>query len=105
MIKRFIIKTLIALCMLLPLFGGGISVNAENEQPKEMNVLGSKETDPRSLNVENRTTTVTLSLPAAEYKNSIDIVFLADTSSSTTNKNIDFGENIATIRLSMLPVL
>ncbi len=55
-------------------------------------VQGSKEASPTELDPENNETTVTLQLPAGQYKNEYDIVFVMDSSSSTTNSDIDFSE-------------
>ena len=47
-------------------------------------ISGSKKADPTELG-DDKTTTITISLPSAEYQNEIDIVFVADNSSSTDN--------------------
>ncbi|MBO5518295.1 MAG: hypothetical protein J6A42_09490 [Firmicutes bacterium] len=65
------------------------------EDPAEgqsFDVQGSKTAAPTELDPENRETTVTLQLPAGEYKNEYDIVFVMDSSSSTVNSDIDFSE-------------
>lgn len=55
-------------------------------------VQGSKEASPTELDPTQRETTVTLQLPAGQYKNEYDIVFVMDSSSSTVNNDIDFSE-------------
>ena len=54
-----------------------------NNPPSEFDVDGSKVAFPTSLVCPDRETTVTLSLPSAEYQNAVDIVFVTDSSSST----------------------
>ena len=51
-------------------------------------VQGSKEATPTELDPTQRETTVTLQLPAGEYKNKIDIVFTMDSSSSAKNSKV-----------------
>ena len=55
-------------------------------------VDGFKGAAPNLLICPDRETTVTLSLPSAEYKAAYDIVFVMDSSSSTANSSIDFSE-------------
>ena len=54
----------------------------------EFEVSGSKTADPTFLSGDDRETTVTLSLPSAEYQNEIDIVFAMDSSSSAQNSTV-----------------
>lgn len=61
------------------------------EETTKFDVSGSKTADPTELEGDDRETTVTLSLPSAEYKYVYDIVFVMDSSSSTTNNNVNFG--------------
>lgn len=61
---------------------GSDSGDADSDQQNDSRISGSKTADPTELG-EDRTTTVTLSLPALEYQNEIDIVFVADNSNST----------------------
>ena len=63
-----------------------------NNPPSEFDVDGSKVASPTELACPNRQTTVTLSLPSAEYKPAYDVVFVMDSSTSTQNSNIDFSE-------------
>jgi Mg-chelatase subunit ChlD len=63
-----------------------------NNPPSEFDVDGSKVASPTELACPNRQTTVTLSLPSAEYKPAYDVVFVMDSSTSTQNNNIDFSE-------------
>ena len=58
-------------------------------------VNGSKTASPTALDPEHRDTTVTLSLPSAEYQNKIDIVFVMDDSTSTANSNLNFSKNVS----------
>ncbi|MBQ9037493.1 MAG: Cna B-type domain-containing protein [Erysipelotrichaceae bacterium] len=51
-------------------------------------VSGSKTAEPTELDSSNRETTITLSLPSAEYQNEIDIVFAMDSSSSAHNSAV-----------------
>jgi hypothetical protein len=57
--------------------------DATQEAKNGFDVDGSKGAAPNVLVCPNRQTTVTLSLPSAEYQNAIDIVFVTDSSSST----------------------
>ena len=57
-------------------------------------VKGSKTASPTELDPENRETTVTLQLPAGEYQNAVDIVFVMDNSTSTKNSGIDFSQYV-----------
>ncbi|MBO4359379.1 MAG: VWA domain-containing protein, partial [Eubacteriaceae bacterium] len=64
-----------------------------------MNKPSSEDPDPELTNnpaAPALTTTVTLSLPSAETKNVVDIVFVMDKSTSTKNSNIDFSETAMT---------
>ena len=72
---------------------GDVAEPAENSETEGTNfdVQGSKKASPTELNPDNPDTTVTLQLPAGEYKNEYDIVFVMDSSSSTKNNNIDFA--------------
>ncbi|MBR0230223.1 MAG: VWA domain-containing protein, partial [Erysipelotrichaceae bacterium] len=87
------------LILLMAMFMMFMTVNADdtpapNYDPSWIEIDGSKTASPSALSVKKRNTTVTLSLPSAEYQNEIDLVFVADTSSSTTNNDINFGEYI-----------
>ena len=62
-----------------------------NNPPSEFDVDGSKVASPTELACPDRQTTVTLSLPSAEYKPTYDIVFVMDSSTSTMNSSIDFS--------------
>ena len=73
-------KMMTLLLAFFMILGLAAPVVAEGES---MDVSGSKEASPTLLQASERETTVTLSLPSAEYKNNIDIVFVMDSSSST----------------------
>ncbi|MCR4722991.1 MAG: Cna B-type domain-containing protein [Eubacteriales bacterium] len=62
------------------------------EETTEFDVSGSKTADPTELEGDDRETTVTLSLPSAEYQNKIDVVFVMDSSSSARNGSIFIDE-------------
>ena len=79
--KNRILGILLAIVMLLSVFPVGKLAFAADEQSFDVN--GSKKADPTELDSANRETTVTLSLPSAEYQNEIDIVFVTDSSTST----------------------
>ncbi|MBQ9815665.1 MAG: Cna B-type domain-containing protein [Lachnospiraceae bacterium] len=79
--KRFF-GILIALVLLLSFIPFGQTAFAEDEE-SSFDVNGSKTADPTELDSDHLETTVTLSLPSAEYQNEIDIVFVTDSSSST----------------------
>lgn len=64
-------------------------------------INGSKSVSPTELTNKNRETTVTLSLPSAEYKNEYDIVFVMDSSSSEKNSNIDFSSIVSSLMDSL----
>ncbi|MBQ1505441.1 MAG: Cna B-type domain-containing protein [Erysipelotrichales bacterium] len=81
MMKK-IMTLLLAFFMIL---GLAAPVVAEEES---MDVSGSKKTSPTLLQSSERETTVTLSLPSAEYQNKIDIVFTMDSSSSAKNSAV-----------------
>ena len=78
------------------------SMHAKAESTSgEFDVSGSKTASPTELDWEHRETTVTLSLPSAEYQNEIDIVFTMDSSSSA--KYIDFfRESVTSLFSSIL---
>lgn len=50
-------------------------------------VEGNKTASPAELNEKNRTTTAELSLPSAERKNEVDVVFVMDKSTSTQGQD------------------
>ena len=54
-------------------------------------VKGSKTASPTELKPGSLETTVTLSLPSAEYKNEADIIFVMDNSTSIFNSGLDFS--------------
>ena len=64
-----------------------------NNPPSEFDVDGSKKASPTELVCPHRETTVTLSLPSAEYQNAIDIVFAMDSSTSAENSTV-FTESV-----------
>jgi hypothetical protein len=69
-------------------FASGVT-DADGETQDEStswNVTGSKTASPTELSGDNTQTTVTLSLPEADYKAQADVVFLLDKSSSTDNE-------------------
>ncbi|MCR5067971.1 MAG: Cna B-type domain-containing protein, partial [Erysipelotrichaceae bacterium] len=96
-------KLLTLLFALVICFGSFVSVRAEEDpvtpEPEQeetkFDVSGSKTADPTFLEGDERETTVTLSLPSAEYQNDVYILFTADTSSSISNNDINFGEMAA----------
>ena len=88
---KTILSILFALLMSFSVFSVGKTVYAADDS---FDVSGSKTTEPTELNSDNRETTVTLSLPSAEYKNKIDVVFVMDNSTSTKNSGIDFSINV-----------
>ena len=59
----------------------------ETKTSNDPAVKGSKTANKTALTPEDREVEITLSLPSAEYKNEIDIVFVMDDSSSTKNGN------------------
>ena len=79
---------------------GGDSAG-ESESDNSYEVSGSKTADPTELG-EDRKTTVTISLPSAEYKNEIDIVFVMDKSTSTTNNDIEFADQVTDLLSDIL---
>lgn len=79
---------------------GSMQAKAESTS-EEFDVSGSKTASPTELDWKKRETTVTLSLPSAEYQNEIDIVFTMDSSSSA--KYIDFfRESVTSLFSSIL---
>ena len=83
---------------------GDVAEPAENSETEGTNfdVQGSKKASPTELNPDNPDTTVTLQLPAGEYKNEYDIVFVMDSSSSTKNNNIDFAIQVETLSKELI---
>ena len=77
-------KRLMALlCVSVMVLSGFSAMAAEStNSTTKFDVSGSKTAKPVELACPDRKTTVTLSLPSAEYKNKIDIVFAMDSSSS-----------------------
>lgn len=92
MIFKRISSFLFAFIMMLSVISFGSTVYAEDTDG--FDVSGSKEAEPTELDSANRDTTVTLQLPAGEYKYTYDVVFVMDSSSSTVNSNIDFSKNV-----------
>lgn len=94
-----ILVLVLALLVLIP--NMELSVFAADDGPtneggsdtptESFDVTGSKTASPDVLD-ENRETTVTLSLPSGESKYVYDVVFVMDSSSSTSNNKIDFSE-------------
>lgn len=98
-----ILVLVLALLVLIPNTGLGVfaaddgdPTSDSGDTPSEsFDVSGSKTASPKLLIGDERETTVTLSLPSAEYQNDVYILFTADTSSSISNNNIDFGEMVS----------
>ncbi|MBQ6655372.1 MAG: Cna B-type domain-containing protein [Erysipelotrichaceae bacterium] len=78
-------KLLSILIALFICFGSVVTAFAADN---EFEVSGSKTADPTFLTGDERETTVTLSLPSAEYQNEIDIVFSMDSSTSAQNSTV-----------------
>ena len=78
--KWLLVLVAVALVLSCLPFSG---MRAKAESSSEFDVSGSKTASPTELDWNNRETTVTLSLPSAEYQNEVDIVFVTDSSSST----------------------
>ena len=79
-------KKLMALVCLSAMILSSVSALAADD----FDVSGDKTADPTELACPNRETEITLSLPSAEYKNKVDLVFVMDDSTSTVNSNFDF---------------
>ncbi|MBQ6474850.1 MAG: VWA domain-containing protein [Clostridia bacterium] len=77
------ISRLFVLLLSLVLITAGFGRNVLAEENNDFDVSGSKTASPTELKGDERETTVTLSLPSAEYQNKVDIVFVMDSSSST----------------------
>ncbi|MBR5995859.1 MAG: Cna B-type domain-containing protein [Eubacteriaceae bacterium] len=71
------------------------------EETTKFDVSGSKTADPTELEGDDRETTVTLSLPSAEYQNEIDIVFTMDSSTSTLSGTA-FADSVNSLFASIL---
>ena len=71
------------------------------EETTKFDVSGSKTADPTELEGDDRKTTVTLSLPSAEYQNEIDIVFTMDSSTSAQNSTV-FTESVNELFASII---
>jgi Mg-chelatase subunit ChlD len=95
--KNKIIAFILTLVMIVTMVPSDISrtVADEGTQANEsgFEVDGSKGASPTLLVYPNRDTTVTLSLPSAEYQNAIDIVFAMDSSTSAENSAV-FTESV-----------
>jgi len=74
------IALLLALVMVVAMLP--VSAAAAEIEPTEWAVSKSKVASPTALSGSNTTTEVTLSLPSAEYTNTLDIVFAIDKSTS-----------------------
>ncbi len=74
-------RTLAMLMAAVLVLSAGSALAEETNQA--FDVSGSKTASPVELNEDNRETTVTLSLPSAEYQNKVDIVFVMDSSTSS----------------------
>ncbi len=85
--SRKILSILLVLLTLLSFLPLGQAVYAAEEEPT-YDVSGSKTAEPTELDSDHRETTVTLSLPSAEYQNKIDIVFAMDSSTSAENSTV-----------------
>lgn len=107
-----ILVLVLALLVLIPNMGLGVfaaddggstpTTEGGSDTPTEsFDVSGSKKASPNLLIGEDRETTVTLSLPSAEYKNEIDIVFAMDSSSSAQNSSV-FAESVNSLFDSIL---
>ncbi|MBR2739110.1 MAG: Cna B-type domain-containing protein [Oscillospiraceae bacterium] len=104
-----VLVLVLALLVLIPNMGLGVFAADDgptneggSDTPTEsFDVSGSKKASPNLLIGEDRETTVTLSLPSAEYKNEIDIVFTMDSSSSAQNCKV-FMESVNTLFNSIL---
>lgn len=83
-------KKLMALLCVSAMLLSGLSAFAADD---DFDVSGSKTASPTELACPDRQTEVTLQLPAGEYQNKVDIVFVMDNSSSTTNAGLNFAEN------------
>lgn len=96
-----ILVLVLALLVLIPNMGLGVFAADDgptneggSDTPTEsFDVTGSKTASPDVLD-ENRETTVTLSLPSGESKYVYDVVFVMDSSSSTSNNDIDFSDYV-----------
>lgn len=93
--KTIVISILLVVAMILGMVPFGAfrtEAYAATAQPTaDPDVSGSKkidkELDMKALDPDHRDAEITLSLPSAEYKNEIDIVFVMDTSSSAQSVN------------------
>ena len=81
--KRALSVLLVAVMIISALPLAAVAVDEAGSSAKNFDVDGSKGASPTMLICPNRETTVTLSLPSAEYQNAVDIVFVTDSSSST----------------------
>lgn len=84
----FVVALLSVICLCLGLF---TTRSYATDASDSSGVSGSKTASPTELTQDNRQTEVTLSLPSAEHENEYDVVFVMDTSTSTSNNNIDFS--------------
>ena len=96
-------KRLMALlCVSVMVLSGFSALAAETPATDtHFDVSGSKTADPTELACPDRKTTVTLSLPSAEYQNEIDIVFAVDSSSSSENGDV-FVDSVNSLFNSIL---
>ena len=77
-------KRLMALlCVSVMVLSGFSAMAAESTTNTNFDVSGSKKASPQYILCPETETTVTLSLPSAEYQNEIDIVFTMDSSTSS----------------------
>ena len=87
-------KRLMALlCVSVMVLSGFSALAAETPATDtHFDVSGSKTADPTELACPDRKTTVTLSLPSAEYKNIAAVVFVMDNSTSVLDKGFNFAQ-------------
>lgn len=93
------IKRVLALLMVLAMVfcfipTVSMTVSADTADGGANGVEGSKTAAPTELDKNHRETSVTLSLPAAERHYVYDVVFVMDSSTSTTNNDVDFSDYV-----------
>lgn len=93
--KKRLLPLLLALCLMLsfPLQCFAATTDPE-PAPTQLDNGGSKISSKAKLTKDDRETEITLSLPSAEYKHVIDVVFVMDKSTSTAAVDGSFTEMV-----------
>ncbi len=90
-LKRVLILMMVVAMVFCFIPAASLTVSADATDAATQGIEGSKTASPTELDKNHRETNVTLSLPAAEGHYVYDVVFVMDSSTSTTNNDVDFS--------------